>query len=84
MIQVINCYYIYTMSNDLIMNMNSKNQDHYGGDYNKKFNRATMVEIITKEISRATMVEIITKEISRATMVENITIDSTRTTMEEI
>ena len=49
------------------MNMNSKNQDHYGGDYNKRFNRATMVEIITKEISRATMEEIITKEISRAT-----------------
>ena len=61
--------------------MNSKNQDHYGGDYNKRFNRTTMVEII---ISRATMVEIITKEISRATMVENITIDSTRATMEEI
>ena len=59
------------MSNDLIMNMNSKNQDHYGGDYNKDSNRATMVEIITKEISRATMVE-------------NITIDSTRPTMEEI
>ena len=37
--------------------MNSKNQDHYGGDYNKRFNRATTVEIITKEISRATMVE---------------------------
>ena len=55
--------------------MNSKNQYHYGGDYNKRFNRVTMVEIITKEISRATMVEIITKEISRATMVENITID---------
>ena len=53
------------------MNMNSKNQDHYGGDYNKRFNRVTMVEIITKEISRATMVE-------------NITIDSTRATMEEI
>ena len=63
--------------------MNSKNQDHYGGDYNKRFNRATMMEIITKEISRATMVDI-TKEISRATMVENITIDSTRATMEEI
>ena len=71
MIEVINCYYIYTLSNDLIMNMNSKNQDHYGGDYNKR-------------ISRATMEEIITKEISRATMVENITIDSTRATMEEI
>ena len=71
MIEVVNCYYIYTLSNDLIMNMNSKNQDHYGGDYNKRFNRTTMVEIITKEISRATMVE-------------NITIDSTRTTMEEI
>ena len=86
MIEVVNCYYIYTLSNDLIMNMNmnSKNQDHYGGDYNKRFNRATMVEIITKEISRATKVEIITKEISRATMVENITIDSTRATMEEI
>ena len=51
--------------------MNSKNQVHYGGDYNKRFNRATMVEIITEEISRATMVE-------------NITIDSTRATMEEI
>ena len=75
MIEVVNCYYIYTLSNDLIMNMNSKNQDHYGGDYNKRFNRAT---------NRATMVEIITKEISRATMVENITIDSTRATMEEI
>ena len=71
MIEVVNCYYIYTLSNDLIMNINSKNQDHYGGDYNKRFNRATMVEIITKEISRATMVE-------------NITIDSTRATMEEI
>ena len=71
MIEVVNCYYIYTLSNDLIMNMNSKNQVHYGGDYNKRFNRATMVEIITKEISRATMVE-------------NITIDSTRATMEEI
>ena len=84
MIEVINCYYIYTLSNDLIMNMNNKNQDHYDGDCNKRFNRATMLEIITKEISRATMVEIITKEISRATMVENITIDSTRATMEEI
>ena len=82
MIEVVNCYYIYTLSNDLIMN--SKNQDHYGGDYNKRFNRTTMVEIITKEISRVTMVEIITKEISRATIVENITIDSTRDTMEEI
>ena len=60
MIEVVNCYYIYTLSNDLIMNMNSKNQDHYGEDYNKRFNRATMVEIITKEISRATMVENIT------------------------
>ena len=48
MIEVVNCYYIYTLSNDLIMNMNSKNQDHYGGDYNKRFNRATMVEIITR------------------------------------
>ena len=84
MIEVVNCYDIYTLSNDLIMNMNSKNQDYYGGDYNKRFNRATMVEIITKEISKAIMVEIITKEISRATMVENITIDSTRATMEEI
>ena len=36
MIQVVNCYYIYTMSNDLIMNMNSKI-------------RTTMVEIITKD-----------------------------------
>ena len=71
MIEVVNCYYIYTMSNDLIMNMNSKI-------------RTTMVEIITKDSNRATMVEIITKEISRATMVENITIDSTRATMEEI
>ena len=71
MIEVVNCYYIYTLSNDLIMNMNSKNQ-------------TTMVEIITKDSNRATMVEIITKEISRATMVENITIDSTRATMEEI
>ena len=34
--EVVNCYYIYTLSNDLIMNMNSKNQDHYGGDYNKR------------------------------------------------
>ena len=51
------------MSNDLIMNMNSKNQDHYGGDYNKGFNRATMVEIITKDSNRDTMEEIITKEI---------------------
>ena len=71
MIEIVNCYYIYTLSNDLIMNMNSKNQDHYGGDYNKRFNRTSMVEIITKEISTATMVE-------------NITIDSTRVTMEEI
>ena len=84
MIELIHWYYIYTLTYDLIMNMNGKNQDHYGGDYNKRFNRATMVEIITKEISRTTMVEIITKEISRATMVENITIDSTRATMEEI
>ena len=85
MIEVVNCYYIYTLSNDLIMNMNSKNQDHYGGDYNKRFNRATMVEIITKEISRTTMMDgDYKKEISRATMVENITIDSTRATMEEI
>ena len=83
MIEVVNCYYIYTLSNDLIMNMNSKNQDHYGGDYNKRFNRATMVEIITKE-NRDTMEEIITKDSNRATMVENITIDSTRATMEEI
>ena len=72
------------MSNDLIMNMNSKNQDHYGGDYNKGFNRATMVEIITKDSNRDTMEEIITKDSNRATMVENITIDSTRATMEEI
>ena len=72
------------MSNDLIMNMNSKNQDHYGGDYNKRFNRATMVEIITKDSNRDTMEEIITKDSNRATMVENITIDSTRATMEEI
>ena len=84
MIQVVNCYYIYTMSNDLIMNMNSKNQDHYGGDYNKRFSRATMVEIITKDSNRDTMEEIITKDSNRATMVENITIDSTRATMEEI
>ena len=40
MIEVVNCYYIYTMSNDLIMNMNSKNQDHYGGDYNKRFQQS--------------------------------------------
>ena len=40
MIEVINCYYIYTMSNDPIMNMNSKNQDHYGGDYNKRFQQS--------------------------------------------
>ena len=84
MIEVVNCYYIYTLSNDLIMNMNSKNQDHYGGDYNKRFNRATMVEIITKDSNRDTMEEIITKDSNRATMVENITIDSTRATMEEI
>ena len=84
MIEVVNCYYIYTLSNDLIMNMNSKNQDHYGGDYNKRFNRTTMVEIITKDSNRDTMEEIITKDSNRATMVENITIDSTRATMEEI
>ena len=84
MIEVVNCYYIYTLSNDLIMNMNSKNQDHYGGDYNKRFNRATMVEIITKDSNRDTMEEIITKDSNRATMVENITIDSTGATMEEI
>ena len=84
MIEVVNCYYIYTLSNDLIMNMNSKNKDHYGGDYNKRFNRATMVEIITKDSNRDTMEEIITKDSNRATMVENITIDSTRATMEEI
>ena len=84
MIEVINCYYIYTLSNDLIMNMNSKNQDHYGGDNNKRFNRATMLEIITKDSNRDTMEEIITKDSNRATMVENITIDSTRATMEEI
>ena len=84
MIEVVNCHYIYTLSNDLIMNMNSKNQDHYGGDYNKRFNRATMVEIITKDSNRDTMEEIITKDSNRATTVENITMDSTRATMEEI
>ena len=36
MIEVVNNYYIYTLSNDLIMNMNRKNQDHFGGDYNKR------------------------------------------------
>ena len=71
MIEVVNCYYIYTMSNDLIMNMNSKNQDHYGGDHNKRFQQSHYGGDYNKEISRATMVE-------------NITIDSTRPTMEEI
>ena len=37
MIEIINSYYIYTLSNDLIMNMNRKNHDHFGGDYNKRF-----------------------------------------------
>ena len=71
MIEIVNSYYIYTLLNDLIMNMNRKK-------------RATMVEIITKDSNRDTMVEIITKDSTRATMVENITKDSTRATMEEI
>ena len=71
MIEVINSYYIYTLSNDLIMNMNRKI-------------RATMVEIITKDSNRATMVEIITKDSNRATIEEIITKDSNRATMEEL
>ena len=71
MIEFINSYYIYTLSNDLIMNMNSKI-------------RATMVEIITKDSNRATMVEFISKDSARVTMVENITKDSSRATIEEI
>ena len=53
------------------MNMNSKNQDHYDGDYNKRFQQSHYGGDYNKEISRATMVE-------------NITIDSSRATMEEI
>ena len=37
MIEIANSYYIYTISNDLIMNINRKNQGHYGGDHNKRF-----------------------------------------------
>ena len=50
MIEFVNSYYIYTLSNDLIMNMNRKiratmveiitkdsKQGHYGGNYNKGF-----------------------------------------------
>ena len=72
MIEVVNSYYIYTLSNDLIMNMNSKKP------------RTTLVEIITKDWNKATMEEIITKDSNRATIVEIITKDSNRVTMEEI
>ena len=38
MLEIVNSYYIYTFSNDLIMNINRKS-DHYGGDHNKRFNQ---------------------------------------------
>ena len=41
---------------------NTSKQGHYGGNYNKRFNRATIEEITTKDSNRATMEEIITKE----------------------
>ena len=72
MTELVNSYYIYTLSNDLIMNMNSKKTT------------ATLVEIITKDWNKTTMEEIITKDSNRATIVEIITKDSNKVTMEEI
>ena len=83
MIEIANSYYIYTISNDLIMNINRKIRVTMVEIITKDSNRATMVEIITKDTTRATMVEIITKDTTRATMVEIITKDTTRTTMED-
>ena len=84
MIEFVNSYYIYTLSNDLIMNMNRKIRATMVEIITKDLNRATMVEIITKDSNRTTMVEIITKDSNRATIEEIITKDSNRATMEEL